>query len=429
MKNLPNVTLLCVDCVEVERAAKAIAQCCEKFKFGEVKLLTSLDTTYPNAVKIPHIKSIQEYSKFMIKDLHEYVDTDYVMTIQWDAFILNPDAWDDEFLEYDYIGAPWWFTDKNVGNGAFTIRSKKLLNVLKDSKIRNFHPEDVVICRLYNTYLSKQGITYAPEELAQKFSFEGNQKYGYKWDGQLGFHDFQMTDVSKWVEQNKKEPELHVFYRYHTGDTGVDGISKMDCFRSYHNAFGMNTPLTVINDNCELGLCIDWKCEVHDISLGNAGSFIYQLELIDKLDDDDFVYFLEDDYLHDKDALKVLMEGLKAFPNDAVSLYDHPDKYQYGGPNKEITKWGGERTVVCKTESCHWKSTNSTTMTFAARVGRIKELAPIMKKFCTGTEIPLDYQMWKELSMKNNFVVWTSIPGYSSHCQEPWNDPKIRKNL
>ena len=31
--------------------------------------------------------------------------TDFVLTIQHDGFILNPDAWRDDFFDYDYIGA------------------------------------------------------------------------------------------------------------------------------------------------------------------------------------------------------------------------------------------------------------------------------------------------------------------------------------
>lgn len=417
MISLPNVTLICIDCVEVERAVKAIEKCKAHFKFEEVKLLTSLDTDYEHAVKIPSINSIQEYSKFMIKDLHQWVDTEFAMTIQWDAYILNPEAWTDDFLKYDYIGAPWWFPEKNVGNGAFSIRSKKLLEVLRDSPIRNFHPEDVVIGRLFNKYLQKQGIVYAPEELAHKFSFEGNQKYGHEWDRQLGFHDFEMTKLTKYEEMNKKEPELHCIYRYHDGaETRMEGVSKIYCANNFRKEF--KGKLTLINDNCKSPWI--WS-DSHSTNLGNAGSFIYQLNLVKDLPDDDYVYFVEDDYLHWKSAEKVLLEGLKKFPDDAVTLYDHPDKYQFKGVNPEITVWDGEKTVLSKTDSCHWKMTNSTTMTFAAKVSTIKMNIEIMEQFCD-KEQPRDYEMWKALAGRG-VKVWCSVPGYSTHCHEPWISP------
>jgi hypothetical protein len=149
------------------------------------------------------IKSIHEYSKFMIKDLYKYINTDFVLCTQWDAFVLNADAWTDKFLEYDYVGAPWWYpSGGNIGNGGFSLRSKRFLEVCSKLPIKNYHPEDLMICRVYKHLLEKEGIKFAPEELAAKFSFEGNQKYGHKWNGQFGFHDLEMSDISNWKYYN-----------------------------------------------------------------------------------------------------------------------------------------------------------------------------------------------------------------------------------
>lgn len=48
----------------------------------------------------------------MVKLLDSYIETPHVLVVQYDGFILNPDAWTDEFLEYDYVGAPWWYEDE-----------------------------------------------------------------------------------------------------------------------------------------------------------------------------------------------------------------------------------------------------------------------------------------------------------------------------
>ena len=56
-----------------------------------------------------------------------------MLIIQHDGFILNHKAWDNEFLNYDYIGAPvYWMGNKliEVGNGGFSLRSKKLLKII-----------------------------------------------------------------------------------------------------------------------------------------------------------------------------------------------------------------------------------------------------------------------------------------------------------
>lgn len=196
MKCLDNVTLFGVDCVNIDRLIKAIAICETHMKFKDIKLLTSLPTNYKYAVKIPPITNIREYSKFMICNLVDYIDTEYVLTIQWDGYILNPDAWTDEFLEVDYCGANWWFNDhRNVGNGAFSLRSKKFLVEVSKMPTKNYHPEDLVCCRIMSNYLKNRGIKFASEKLAHRFSHEGNNKYGTIWKNQLGWHDSEVTNL------------------------------------------------------------------------------------------------------------------------------------------------------------------------------------------------------------------------------------------
>ena len=199
-RTLPDVTLLGVDCLNIKRLIN-VSRVCQRFiKFGDVKLLTSRESSCDSVVHIPHVGSIQEYSRFMIKELDKYVQTSHVLVIQHDGFILNHHSWDDEFLQYDYIGAPWCYTDGlNVGNGGFSLRSKKLLKILSnDERIDQFHREDHHIGRTYRRYLERKGIRFAPEPLASKFSIEGNIKYGWKWNGQFGFHSYRATDISRW---------------------------------------------------------------------------------------------------------------------------------------------------------------------------------------------------------------------------------------
>jgi hypothetical protein len=122
----------------------------------------------------------------MIKDLDQYIQTSHVLIVQWDGFITYPDLWQDRFLEFDYIGAPWP-TEEGllVGNGGFSLRSKKLLSALQDPVIVAKHPEDQCICLENRTYLENtHGITFAPGQLAEQFAFE-LQKPGFDC---FGFH-------------------------------------------------------------------------------------------------------------------------------------------------------------------------------------------------------------------------------------------------
>ncbi len=216
MKKLENVTLLGVDCVNVERLQAAMDVCQKGIEFGAVKLLTSLSTDDERLVKIPHIGSIEEYSRFCAEDLKNYVDTDYVLIVQYDGFILNPESWTDEFLSYDYIGAPWLVADWSlrdfnfpenllgkmvVGNGGFCLRSKKFLEVsaklMQEGKIPKIHPEDVSLCIWHKDLLDKEGIKIAPAELASQFSIEGDDQV---YENQFGFHGFSWTDIDKWID-------------------------------------------------------------------------------------------------------------------------------------------------------------------------------------------------------------------------------------
>lgn len=219
-RKLKNVTLLGIDCVDVERLRLAIDICQNDFEFAEVKILTSLDVANKeNIVKINAINSIEEYSHFIVNDLWQYVGTTHVLLVQYDGFILNPEAWFDEYLDYDYIGAPWLVADWSVtnfsfpkelvgkfvvGNGGFSLRSKKMLTLTsklaRAGKIIKLHPEDVSLCVWCHQLLEDEGIKFAPVDLAKKFGFESEDKNHYSWDGQFGFHGLKWTDISKWTK-------------------------------------------------------------------------------------------------------------------------------------------------------------------------------------------------------------------------------------
>jgi len=209
--DLNNITLIGADCVDVTRLER-VAMICESFaRFGAVKILSSQEGKRYPVKKIRHLGSIGEYSRFMIRELYPHVKTEFALVIQHDGFILNPEAWTEEFLHFDYIGAPWWYSDgRNVGNGGFSLRSRKLLKILAtDPHIRKFSPEDHHICRTYRKYLESKGIKFAPEYLAARFSVEGNRhqfRTGQNiWIGQFGFHDLKKTVLTAWL---KKHPEF-----------------------------------------------------------------------------------------------------------------------------------------------------------------------------------------------------------------------------
>ena len=125
----------------------------------------------------------------------QFVDADHALYVQYDGFAVNPEAWTDEFLEYDYIGAIW--ADNNrVGNGGFSLRSRKLHEALAKMYVpeyfMNNYAEDSLICRMFGRALTKEvGIRFAGNAIAAQFSIEHTPPEKYRhWIGKsLGFHE------------------------------------------------------------------------------------------------------------------------------------------------------------------------------------------------------------------------------------------------
>lgn len=207
MKDFSNITLIGIDCVDIKRLQIAADISTKNINFGSVKLLTSINSDDPRVIKIPKIKSVKEYSDFVIKRLDQYIDTEFALVIQHDGFILNPEAWTEDFLKYDYIGALWYYLGTPiVGNGGFSLRSKKLIHWLANNwkKIdASIHPEDFFICKFARVDIEKEGMVFAPENIAKRFSLEGNRR-SVVWNGEFGFHGIKYTDISQWLS---KHPE------------------------------------------------------------------------------------------------------------------------------------------------------------------------------------------------------------------------------
>ena len=177
MLKLNTITLLCLDTRHPELADRALQKCLEQAAFAQAVLLThaGYQSSDPRITThaIEALKGIEDYSRFMIKEIAPYVLGSHVLVVQWDGYIVNLESWSSEFLKYDYIGAPWPNKTNAVGNGGFSLRSKKLLNALADPYIDHYHPEDSVICEDYKSYLEHtHGIQFAPVSLASQFACE-----------------------------------------------------------------------------------------------------------------------------------------------------------------------------------------------------------------------------------------------------------------
>jgi hypothetical protein len=222
---------------------------------------------------------------------------------------------------------------------------------------------------------------------------------------------------------------------YRTSDAGYkkikpDYINNENCLKNFVRIFNKHiNDIIVIADNPSDELLDDIKKyipinNIVIVKIGNgAGTFNTALDIALTFDDNEVVYFVENDYLHREGSDTILMEGINMGAH-FVSLYDHPDKYlnpnEGGNPHCEGKS---EITRVYLTENSHWKLTNSTTMTFASKVSTLKKVEDILRKFTNGTH-PYDFEMFTELR-NLKYSLFTPIPSYSTHGETEYIAPFI----
>jgi len=179
--------------VDIEKTVKALEYSCNGIEYGAVKLITDHRPDYlPDNIElclIDRISSIDQYSYNMIYKLGDYIDTEFALVVQSDGHVINPSSWRDEFLDYDYIGAPFAmpndafsYRDVNgnifrVGNGGFSLRSKKLIDLpnklnLEWKPFHGFYNEDGFICAMNRHIYEENGCKFAPIDVAKYFSHE-----------------------------------------------------------------------------------------------------------------------------------------------------------------------------------------------------------------------------------------------------------------
>ena len=198
----PTVTLVCVTGVHYFKALSSLLISYARFNSKEVLFINSRFGNF----KIGRFRfekpidskldSIESYGKYVQFHLWQHISTEYVLIVQADGWILNGNMWSDEFLLYDYIGAPWpirnnayvdpFGNHQRVGNGGFSLRSKKLLelglqlpitwDVTKSDFYKHYNvrplAEDGNICVHHRHLYQSAGCAFAPLDVAIKFSRE-----------------------------------------------------------------------------------------------------------------------------------------------------------------------------------------------------------------------------------------------------------------
>jgi hypothetical protein len=208
MINLPNVTLVSIDTTkEIDKTLRALYTSMSGINFGAVKIITTkkqiennyslVDDGIVLEEPVVDIKNYNDYNHYVIHDLHNHVNTSHCLLVQPDGFVLFPEKWNNEWLKYDYIGAPWAYAEDayidpfgnhhRVGNGGFSLRSKKFLEVPTKVEVPwetnnsdfywmpegvvNYHEDGNVCVHNRHIYI-EHSCKFAPVDVAVKFSQE-----------------------------------------------------------------------------------------------------------------------------------------------------------------------------------------------------------------------------------------------------------------
>ena len=195
MIHLPTTTLVALSGIgyRTDKMVNALNYSQKGIKFGAVKY-----------IQLGEIKDIDSWSKSTIYNLPKYIETEYCLLIHENGQIVNPQEWQNKWLEYDYIGAPWplpnefdkvSYRDENgeiqrVGNSV-SLRSKKLMDLVATREWKpyyGFWNEDGFICCHNRKWLESKGCKFAPLSVAKYFGRELDIPENMDVDKPFTFH-------------------------------------------------------------------------------------------------------------------------------------------------------------------------------------------------------------------------------------------------
>lgn len=228
MIELPNVTLVAIDVISPRRTLDAMHRVQRHCRFRDAVLLTNLvchSHLDSKAVRLKHHEESNAIFEIpgdngrvchpdyelsnLIEPVNEFQDgTTHILYMESDSGIINPDAWSEEFLGFDFVGAPWpvhqfdgWPScdgiSNAVGNFGFSLRSRRFCELVAQKAVASEDKArfscDAWACRTIRPELERSGIRYAPVAVASRFSCEDRI-----YSGQFGFHGRMTMQMNNW---------------------------------------------------------------------------------------------------------------------------------------------------------------------------------------------------------------------------------------
>ena len=198
MLALPDVTLVVAEtrCHELMRLT--LTDMVLKVKFGGIVIHTDkpelIGIPAPaEYVRVPDWPDKSAQGWFYYMDAPHAAQTSHVLLMEWDAGLRDVNCWTDDFLQYDYIGAPWMW-EKNrrhtVGNGGFLLLSKRMVDHVYAHRQTFRINTDMMYAQANRIRLEQEiGAKWAPEEVAFRFSYEHSREHRSQAKPSFGYHD------------------------------------------------------------------------------------------------------------------------------------------------------------------------------------------------------------------------------------------------
>lgn len=244
---MKDITLVAIDFVYHDLTRCAIEHTLKNIDVKEIVVISDKEIV-PGTVITPAMP-YNDLAEYMLKGFANHVNTEHALFVQWDGIANDKNLWQDEFLKYDYIGAvwPWEPEGRNVGNGGFSLRSKRLLDACMDTHIQppvdRTWAEDKAIGNDHRPYLEQvHNIKYAPKSLARQFSFELGEHVP-----SFGFHG--LWNVFNFMSDNDMEyfyPRINYkgwnLYKWHHTLAAVIRRERMDIYEYMLNQLIEHSP-------------------------------------------------------------------------------------------------------------------------------------------------------------------------------------------
>ncbi len=265
-----------------------------------------------------------------------------------------------------------------------------------------------------------------------------------------------------------KEYDLTIAYRIYPKVSKVPPVYQNDkfklsefCINSFKEGLGdLKAKVIVLFDNCPIEYEDLFKNQfeeedlefIHLEGVGNQATFGLQIKTLLDQEYSELVYFAEDDYFYMPHAFEEMVNLIKNGNVDFISPYDHLDYYKYIMHQHKV--------LITATEKRHWKTSNSTCLTFLTTKKTLQKTRKTFESYVNGNwdsslwlslskewlwnpfkivssylkgdklfaaiMLKAWYHCWTQILFGKRYKLWTPIPTLGIHLESDYLPPTVK---